>query len=308
MEGNGPRDCAIFLHVHDPRFLRYCCTMYHCVLDPARGRYVQVMENLYEADVRLLNSVRSGEQWSKADVHTAVQGLAQLHAVHMGRCDALPAPVRAVLSDRSSGFWLGRDGELLPLWVDLTRCGAVLCCVGSTLTRRRPRFALEKQQHLVTPDTRATLLDLVTHKLVAAVRELDDPRHVTLIHGDISDRNSCLRNHAQGPCTLLTFDWELAHVGCPVLDVLDLYTSVACADWTHDDLRAALELHRSTLAALVPGVPSAAAWPRLVAQCTLRFWLARAGFALTGSMDMFPFLDRLLTNIFRVMVWCAPDL
>ncbi len=46
----------------------------------------------------------------------------------------------------------------------------------------------------------------------AALHELDDPRYTALIHGDISDRNCCLRNHADGTQTVLTFDWELAHV------------------------------------------------------------------------------------------------
>lgn len=86
---------------------------------------------------------------------------------------------------------------------------------------------LSRKDLAVTEETKKMLRDLLKDENFAKILEESfDLNVVTLLHGDFSPRNACLR---KGRTKLCTFDWELALIGLPQIDVID-FCAISCDD------------------------------------------------------------------------------
>lgn len=212
VSGTQRRDLWLFEHVKNvPLFVNVCARVYHVVSDESRARYVMVMENLSQVPTLHLNSAKTLSPWSEADFSVAVNGLASFHSVFFGRCPAgLPQGWERVLEDRSARFFFGDHWEHADVW------------------REEMVIALEKQQTLfLNHDDADEVRALLDASLARPqdLEQLDASSCTTLIHGDLSNRNCCLRILDNNEKRLCCFDFELAMIAHPLQDFLDLYCS-----------------------------------------------------------------------------------
>jgi thioester reductase-like protein len=170
---------------HRPR-----CVATHT--DPARGRHWLLLEDL--GGLELLDAVERVDAWTEEHLAAALDGLAAIHAAHLGRTAAL---------ERAQ--WIGtppspaRLARLAPLWRALAEHAA-------------PRFA------------RWTALDpRPAVDALLGCAPAGTPR--TLIHGDFNPRNLAFRR-AGGGLTVVAYDWELATLAVPQRDLVELLAFV----------------------------------------------------------------------------------
>lgn len=135
------------------------------------------MENLTLEPTQLLNSaLDSTARWTLRHLRVAMDGLASLHAIHLGRCpDALPSGWQQRLNDRSAAFFFGARNEHVAVWHSVFAEG------------------LRKQQGILGAERVEALLAILRRRLdVHTLGELDAPAVVTLIHGDIRFKPSAV--------------------------------------------------------------------------------------------------------------------
>jgi len=203
------REAALYTTA-EPRFAAHTPALYGV------GPNLLLQEDL--SGLPLLDSADRTGAWTHEHIGSAIEGIAQLHAIGLGRShheDWLP-PLRdrdslmaqrslwSALADfaltRPFGRWLGSSG--------------------------RARYTQLREG---LPDW-AALADRL-------------PR--TLIHNDFSPRNAALRADGR----LCVYDWELATLGLPQRDLAELLCFTLSADTSADELMALVALHRSSLEA-----------------------------------------------------------
>jgi len=182
-------------------------------------------------DVRgaaLVDSADRPEDWGQAEITAAVDGLADLHAVWLGRDDELRRKPWIGHVPSASAY-----EEMTDLWTALADHAA-------------PHFSA-----WADPD-----IAQIHQRLVAGVREWWQPLEEgprTLIHHDFNPRNVCLRSTLKGwggpadePLRLCAYDWELATLGAPQRDLAEFLCFVL-TDRTTADVGRWIEHHRVAL-------------------------------------------------------------
>jgi thioester reductase-like protein len=209
------REIAMYRQT-DPRITRHLPRVLGTVADAAQDAWIAVLEDV-RGTATLIDAVDRPEDWGRADIRAAVDGLATLHAVWLDRDDELKQQP-----------WIGHVpdaramSDMANLWTALANHAA-------------PRFSA-----WADPD----IADL--HQRLAA--SADDwwpaleagPR--TLIHHDFNPRNICLRV----PRRLCAYDWELATLGAPQRDLAEFLCFVL-TDGTAADAARWIEYHRVAL-------------------------------------------------------------
>jgi thioester reductase-like protein len=219
------REVAIYRQV-DPRITRHLPRVLGTVADESSGTWVVVLEDVGGA--ALVDSVDRPEDWGRAEIAAACDGLAALHAVWLGKADELQATP-----------WIGHVPtacaveEMSDLWSALA-------------DHAGPHFS-----SWADPD-----MAQIHQRLVAGAgdwwRPLEEgPR--TLIHHDFNPRNVCLRSTARGwtgaegdGLRLCAYDWELATLGAPQRDLAEFLCFVL-TDRTAADAGLWIEHHRIAL-------------------------------------------------------------
>ncbi|MEU0213343.1 hypothetical protein [Streptomyces canus] len=194
---------------------------YGLLEDDEREAYVVLMERLLD----------DREPWTRDRVAHAVRAIAAVH-----------------------GHWLGRDEELLAEgWLRQVSEPALLA-KSAELWEALVRHAAADQPHLLDAGRRDLVLGIVrdagdwTQEMYALPR--------TLIHNDFNPRNLAMRDGR-----LIAYDWELATVGLPQRDVVELLAFTLDEGATAADVDDVLELHARAVAAVSPRAS------RLVAGC-----------------------------------------
>ncbi len=219
------REIAIYRQT-DPRITKHLPRVLGTAADESNGTWVAVLEDVRGA--ALLDSADRPEDWGRAEIAAAVDGLVELHAVWLGRDDELQRKP-----------WIGHVPtacavrEMTDLWTALADHAA-------------PHFS-----SWADPD-----LAQIHQRLVAGVSEWWQPLEEgprTLIHHDFNPRNVCLRSILKGwsgpadePLRLCAYDWELATLGAPQRDLAEFLCFVL-TDRTTADAGRWIEHHRVAL-------------------------------------------------------------
>ena len=218
IRGGAAREAAIY----SDRTSDLCACMPHCYgtwQDEADRSQGIVLERL--KDTVLIDAADSIDGWTAGRVDAAVDGLAAMHAVWIGReIELLDKP------------WLGyvrassNVERLTPLWDALAAhartAGGVWA--GRTLSRRHGAL-------IETVGTWWPALEAV-------------PR--TLIHNDCNPRNVALLRR-NGTLRMAAYDWELATLGAPQRDLAELLCFVLPPQVEDDVVDRLIEHHRLAL-------------------------------------------------------------
>ena len=204
----------------DERLRRHTPVCYGTWRDDARQEWGLVLEQL-DGEV-LIDATDNPAVWTPARVGAAVDGLAEVHAVWLGR--------EADLARRP---WIGHVAtsgsmvEMTPLWRALA----------DHAERRLTEWAGPSLvwTHRALVESVGTWWPL----LEAAPR--------TLIHNDFSPRNVAIRG-AGASARLCAYDWELATIGAPQCDLAHFLCFVLDPDAPRDAAARYVERHRAALA------------------------------------------------------------
>ena len=204
----------------DVRFVRNVPRIFGTFADEAREAYVVVMERLGD-DVVLKDSADDVSQWSSEPIAAALRGIAEVHAVWLGREEEL-------LAQPWLGPVLGSADlvEMVPLWEALAA------------------HAANEFPEIVDGRMLEGWLGLV-RSVGQWAPELERlPR--TLVHNDFNPRNLCLRPTGRG-LRLCAYDWELATLDVPQHDLAELLAFTLSPDVCKAEVDQYVELHRRAL-------------------------------------------------------------
>ena len=220
LRGSHLRELALYAEP-DERLRRHTPVCYGTWRDDAREAWGLVLERL-DGDV-LIDATNDPAAWTPARVGAALDGLAEIHAVWLGRAaDLLQRP------------WIGHVAtsgsmmEMTPLW------------------RALAGHAKRRLVEWAGPSLARTHRALVDSIGTWWPRLETAPR--TLIHNDFSPRNVAIRGAAACP-RLCAYDWELATIGAPQSDLAHFLCFVLDPEVPRDEAARCIERHRAALAA-----------------------------------------------------------
>ena len=199
----------------DPRFRRHSPALLGSIADQETDTWIAAVE--YVDDVPL--DVFSRPTWRPEQIAQAVDGLAELHAIWIGREAELRGRPWIGSVPSTSGM-----SEMSPLWSALADHAAPLFSAWSDTD------IIVIQRHLLT-------------RVDEWWPALESGRR-TLIHNDFNPRNVCLRGR---DATLCAYDWELATIGAPQRDLAEFLCFVLPADTTLEGVAPWIDRHRTEL-------------------------------------------------------------
>jgi hydroxymethylglutaryl-CoA reductase (NADPH) len=204
----------------DPRFRQHAPNVLLTLRDRERDAYVVVLERLSPAHA-LLDAIDDPDAWSERLLDAAIRGLAQLHAIWLGREAELLAT-----------SWLGPVPSLASSQVMAELCLAVEAPAAAVMPGRFPARVWELRRRLAA-DVPGWWRDLEAQ-----------PR--TLAHNDFQPRNVAIVD-PRGRPRLCAYDWELATLLPPQHDLAELLTFTLRPDARAADVDHYLELQRRSL-------------------------------------------------------------
>ena len=213
----------------DERLRRHMPFCYGTWRDEAREEWGLVLERI--DDAVLMDAAEDPAVWTRARVDAALDGLAEIHAVWLGREDHLRRRP-----------WIGHVAtsgsmvEMTPLWRALAGHAAPYLAEWVDASLVRTHRALVESVEAWWP------------RLETAPR--------TLVHNDFSPRNAAIRG-AGASLRLCAYDWELATLGAPQCDLAHFLCFVLDPEVPRDEAARYVERHRAALstAARVPMDP-----------------------------------------------------
>ena len=219
LRGAHLRELALYAEP-DERLRRHTPDCYGTWQDESREEWGLVLERLGSGD--LMDATADPAVWTRARVHAALDGLAQIQAVWSGR--------EAHLASRP---WIGHVATadsmdaMTPLWRALASHAAPYLIEWADASIVRKQRALVESVGDWWPSLEAS------------------PR--TLIHNDFSPRNVAIRDVGGSP-RLCAYDWELATLGAPQCDLAHFLCFVLDPDASGDEIALHVERHRAALA------------------------------------------------------------
>lgn len=213
------REIAIYRQTDD-RFRRHLPRLFGHLQDDAQRQWILVMESL--SGLELLDSVEDHSTWRREHIEAAVRGIADLHAVWLGRDAELRAQP-----------WLGAvpSADEMRTMADWWR--AIHCYAQRFLADWMPAEVQVQLHRIVeTAGDWWSGLELL-------------PR--TLIHNDFNPRNLAFRRAGSEGLRLCVYDWELACLGLPQRDLAELLCFVLPPASAAEAAPYYLELHRTAL-------------------------------------------------------------
>jgi len=236
--------------------------------DPAADIYVIVMERL--TGVRHASTLDDLDVWQPDDIAAALAGIARVHGELLGAPPACVVPFGELHTPSLRAYQaalLRYNADAFPALFDAPRV-------------RRLEALLE-----------------ATPRRLRAIAQ----RPLTLIHGDFTPRNICLRADGR----LCAYDWELAQAHLPARDVCELlcYVLDPARGWRHPITTRLLEGYRGALAAATgqPIEPEAFVHELALAGaelCTFKLLVQGITHQLLGNRRYF---ERMVHNAFAFM-------
>ena len=219
LRGAHLRELALYAEP-DERLRRHMPFCYGTWRDEAREEWGLVLERL--GGPVLMDATEDPAVWTHARVDAALDGLAELHAVWLGREDHLGR--RPWIGHVATA---GSMAEMTSLWRALAHHAAPYLAQWVDASLVRTHRALVESIGAWWP------------RLESAPR--------TLIHNDFSPRNVAIRGAGATP-RLCAYDWELATVGAPQCDLAHFLCFVLDPDTPRDEAARCVERHRAALA------------------------------------------------------------
>ena len=201
---------------NDPRFKKYIPIVYDCYANAEREAYVVVMEDL--RDLELMNTADDVSGWTSDHIRAAIAGIADIHGLTLGKGDLMQmAP------------WMGHVMtsedmvEMTPLWRSL-------------ITHAGEEFPEWFQAEDVDACRK------IIERMDCWYKEMESmPR--SLLHNDFNPRNIGFRRDGD-ELTLCAYDWELATIGIPQRDLVELLAFTLTASVTKEEIDSYIEYHR----------------------------------------------------------------
>jgi thioester reductase-like protein len=220
-------------------------------------------------DMEVMDASDSTARWTREHIATAIDGLAGIHSVWIGRANALAAQPwighvwTTAAMQRTADLWRALADHAAP------RC---LDAGGAALVRRHRRLA-----------------DTVEEWWPALER---GPQ--TLLHYDFNSRNVGIRRTAAGP-RLVAYDWELATIGAPQRDLAEFLCFVLPPSIASPTSAEWVEHHRLRLEQISGRHLSARQWRAGFGSALADVLVNRLAFyALIDRVSAQPFLTRVL--------------
>lgn len=249
---------------------------YGVVEAPEREMYLLLLERLDDT-VILRDSADRPMDWSDSHVRAAIDGISLAHGHWYGRTDEL-----------ETQEWMGpatdagRVAEMSDLW--------------------RGLFEHHRREHpeLVPAAWYADTLESVD-TISTWWPELQS-MPTTLVHNDFNPRNIALRTSPTGgPHTLVAYDWELATIGVPQRDLVELLAYVLQPDVPSSVVTDYVEHHRRAVARLSGSDVDAVSWRRGYRLALADFVLRRLSlYLLVYAVYRLPFLERVMATVRRL--------
>ena len=268
------RELGIYAQT-DPRFVRNVPRIFGTFSDEEREAYVVVMERLGDGVV-LKDSADDVTGWTPEAIAAALRGIAEVHAVWLGR--------EAELAEQP---WLGPVltasdlVEMVPLWEALAA------------------HAANEFPELVDGATLARWLEMVRSARDWAPELERMPR--TLIHNDFNPRNLCLRDGADG-LRLCAYDWELATLQVPQHDLAEFLCFVLPPDASKAEVDGHVELHRRALEESSGVALDPVAWRRGYALSLRDLAINRvAQYLMSHTFRHYGFVERIVPTLWHLL-------
>lgn len=242
-------------------------------LDPEAQIFAVAMELL--EGVRHEQTLHDLDAWLPGDLELVLTGIARVHGELLGLDPVTPPHWLVPFAQLHNPALLAYQAELLRYNAD-----AFPELFGAERVRQLEALLASASQR---------------HRAILA-------RPLTLIHGDFSPRNLCLKPDSRGALRLCAYDWELAQVHLPARDVCELlcYTLPPAAGWRGEPARRLLERYREALAAAAGRELSRAGFEHELALalqelCTFKLLVQGITHQLLGNRRYF---ERLVRNAF----------
>ena len=252
-----------------PRFL--------AVITPSHDTHGGFLEEFLEG-VDLLDSADAMECWRDEHIEAAVQALGQIHSVWYRREEELLQ--QPWLTDKAQNI-----PEMQPLWRELADFSA-------------ERFSLASGENI----------NAIQHCIIDDLERwwaewMSMPR--SLIHNDFSPRNLAFRRTPQGPA-LCSYDWELATIGLPQYDLVELLCFVLPASSSRKSAQHWIDLHRRCLENASGKTIPAEEWQSGFSLALRQYLMSRLPFyAMIDRFKPQLFLSRVVKNWLRLYQWSA---
>jgi thiamine kinase-like enzyme len=252
--------------------------------DEHNARWLLVLQSIQNA---VLMNATDASQWSPREIGAAVTGLADIHAIWMGR-----------ESDLRKKSWIGspRDARqwqtMQPLWDALA-------------AHARVHNAAWKDPALTR--AHSAVLASVAEWSVEVER---GPR--TLIHNDFNPRNIaiCAEGAGAAELKLCAYDWELATIGLPQRDLAEFLCFVLPASASRDTIAGWLETSRCALERSSGRAIDRAEWEGGFRAALCELLVDRlATYAMVGRIRPQRFLPAVMrswTNLHHHFPWTTP--
>ncbi|MBF0452401.1 MAG: phosphotransferase [Candidatus Magnetomorum sp.] len=203
----------------DPRFIKYIPKIYGIYENEDREAYVVLMERL--KNLVLMDSANDISGWTPEHIHTAIDGISDIHSIWYGKEDEL--------KEKS---WMG----YYPTTERMMKFSRLWELLGVHMQTEFPEW----------------ISDVDLNRYRERVKKIPewwgviDSMPKTLIHNDFNPRNIAFRNTDSGLC-LCAYDWELATIHLPQHDVCELLAFVLNQNVTREDLIHYAEYQRKAL-------------------------------------------------------------
>jgi thioester reductase-like protein len=276
LTGSHLREPAIYGQ-RDPRFVRHTPTVLGITSDEATATWSVVLERIDDAVV--MDAACRRDLWDERAIGAAIDGLASLQSIWYGRETALAAQPWIGYIPSAAG-----TREMQGLWSALAAHAA-------------PSFSSWADPGIGAIQRR--IIETIPQWWAVLERQ---PR--TLIHNDFNPRNICLRAHGD-ELRLCAYDWELATLGAPQRDLVELLAFVlpdgagagAVAGW--------IERHRAALARETGTPIEAPAWRAGFGAAVCDMLINRlAIYALIDRVRPQPFLPAVVRTWNRLYELC----
>jgi thioester reductase-like protein len=247
----------------DPRFVRHAPRVLGTVSDEATATWSVTLERIDDAVV--MDAACCRGLWDERAIGAAIDGLAALQSI-----------------------WYGRESELAAQpWIGYVRSAADMHEMrglwSALAAHAAPSFSSWAEPGIGS----------IQRRLIGSIprwwpRLERAPR--TLIHNDFNPRNICLRRCGDG-LRLCAYDWELATLGAPQRDLVELLAFVLPEDVGTDAVAGWIERHRTALSRETGAAVDAPAWRAGFAAALYDMLITRlALYALIHRVRRQPFL------------------
>ncbi len=277
-DSTGFKDCDIrelaIYGEQDPRFVRHVPTIFRTYRNDSTETRVIVMEYVSNAILKDTGDDPSG--WTPTDIHTVLDGLAEIHAVWYKKDDEL-----------SKSDWIGS----VPSYTSMVAMRPLFAALLNNAAAEHDWFTEDAYQ------LRKEAIDSLDEWYTPF-----DQLPKTLTHNDFNPRNLCIRTD-DGDRRLCVYDWELARIHLPQYDAVEFLIFVMEPEtFSYSEFLEYIEYYRVALSRAVGEPISSTDWLTGTALCIKDFSLFRLGLYLMAHAQRdYGFMKRIVGTSTRLL-------